>query len=145
MKNLYTTVLLSCFAFLSTANLLALQPNKQQAMGSNPYTYSPLEFIPSEGKGDGRFWAGNQQYPGKAYVGDEEYINVVVIEKSLLAKKPMKKLRKGKIYIGYYIDAVTNIEYQLYGDKKNPDPVNENPDADVITMKAIEEDYGIGE
>lgn len=115
-------------------------------MGANPYTWSPRYFNAENGI-TGRYWAGNgtKKYPGKAFIEDVEYKDIVVIKKSLLKEKSKVKLRKDKDYLGFYIDAATNIEYCLYGVKKNPDPVDNRPDSRVLTQIAIELDYGIEE
>ena len=90
-------------------------------------------------------WNNTKQYPGKAFIQDVEYKDIVAIRTTKLNTKLSKKLKKHKEYLGSYIDAQTNIEYYLYGVKKNPDPVDDAPDADVITKIAIDLDYGIGE
>ncbi len=141
-KLLFASLLTSC-TFLSIHNIFA-ESKKQQPMGANPYTFSPLLFDAENGI-TGKYWTGNQKYPSKAYIQDEEYKNIVSIKKNQLNQKTKKKLRKDKDFLGSYIDAKTNIEYYLYGEKKNQDPVDNSPDGDVITMIAIKNDYGIGE
>jgi len=141
-KILFASLLTSC-AFLSISQISAKSP-KQQIMGANPYTFSPILFD-AENAITGRYWAGNKQYPSKAYIQDIEYKNIVCIKKSQLNQKSKKQLRKHKEFLGSYINPTTNIEYYLYGNKKNQDPVDNSPDGDVITMIAIKKDYGDGE
>jgi hypothetical protein len=145
MNKLHKIILFAYLAFLSTSDISALSTNKQQEpMGVNPYTYSPIMFNAENGI-TGRYWAGNKKYPGKAFIEEEEYINIVAIKKTQLKQKSKKKLRKYKDYLGSYINGATNIEYYLYGNKKNPDKIDDGPDGDVITMLAIKNDYGIDE
>lgn len=117
-------------------------PNKM--LGSNPYTYAPQYFTADNGI-TGRYWAGNKQYPGKAFIEDEEYRSIVVIEQSLCNEKEGKKLRRYKDYLGFYIDPVTNTTYNLYGIKKYAYSSNDGPDSDVLTQIMIKQDYGIDE
>ncbi len=149
MKNRYKKILfitlLNSFGFLSIHTISDLSENKNESvMGANPYTYSPLLFD-AENAITGKYWAGNKQYPSKAYIQDIEYKNIIIIKKNQLELKSKKKLRKNKDFLGSYIDAKTNTEFYLYGNKKNPDTVDNSPDGDVITMIAIKNDYGIGE
>jgi len=151
MNTFYKNMIISCvtvvsIATFSVSDLSALSKNPQQMMGANPYTWSPRLFDAENGV-TGRYWAGNgtKKYPGKAYIEDTEYTKIVVIKKNQLNYKKNKNLRKHKDYLGSYIDASTNIEYYLYGVKKNPEPIKNGPDSDVITQIAIELDYGIGE
>ncbi len=155
MKKLYHIVLFSSLTLLSTSHFFAESHNKKEkietskkslckVIGANPYTYSPQLFT-ADNDITGRYWAGNQQYPAKAFIGEEEYTKIVVTKKSQINQKSKKRLRKHKDYLGFYIDAATNIAYNLYGIKKYPDKINDAPDADVITMIAIKEDFGIGE
>lgn len=141
MKSLHKIIVITSLLCISTSNYFALN---QPLLGGNPYTYAPLLFNAENGI-TGRYWAGNSQYPGKVYIQDIEYAHIVSIKKSQLNKKSNKKLRDNKNYLGSYIDETSGQEFYLYGDKKNPDKINENPDADVITVKAISEDYGPGE
>lgn len=156
MKKLQKIIVVACMSLLSSSYMQstsvhastqapALPSSEIRSLGTNPYTYAPLEFSPKKGKGDGRFWAGNDQFPAKAYVGETEYTDVVVLAKNTLKNIANKNLRKNKDYLGFYIDGATNQTYYLYGNKKNLDPVDDAPDADVLTQIAIKLDYGIGE
>lgn len=140
-KNIYKTIVIICLIFISTSNNFTI--NKPM-LGTNPYTHAPLLFNAENGV-TGQYWAGDLQYPGKVYIQDIEYINIIAIKKNELKKRSIKKLKNNKNYLGSYIDEISGQEYYLYGDKKNPDKLNENPDADVATVKAIIEDYGAGE
>ena len=154
MKSIKNYALLVCFTLLSTSQLFPESQNQEELtcvpepstkrVGTNPYTYSPQLFT-ADNDITGRYWAGNKKYPAKAFIGEEEYTHIIVIKKSQINQKSKKRLRKHKDYLGFYINAATNIAYNLYGDKKYPDKINDAPDADVITMIAIKEDYGIGE
>ena len=144
MNNRYKKILFSAFLILLSAQNISTESKKQSAMGANPYTYSPLLFDAENGI-TGRYWAGNTKYPSKAYIEDIEYKNIVMIKENQLELKSKKKLRKNKDFLGSYIDAKTNTKFNLYGNKKNPNPVDNSPDGDVITMIAIQNDYGIGE
>ncbi|MDP3780779.1 MAG: hypothetical protein Q8Q69_06310 [Nitrosopumilaceae archaeon] len=154
MKKLYHIALLSSLALLSTLHISAESQNQEELIcvpepstkrvGANPYTYSPQLFT-ADNDITGRYWAGNKKYPAKAFIGEEEYTHIIVIKKSQINQKSKKRLRKHKDYLGFYINAATNIAYNLYGDKKYPDKINDAPDADVLTMIAIKEDSGIGE
>ena len=158
MKKLYQIALFSSLACLATSDLFARSQNQDQQekvkkskkttkpvrMGANPYTYAPQLFTANNGI-MGRYWAGNKQYPGKAFIDEEEYTNIIVIKKCQINEKSKRKLRKHKDYLGTFIDETTNIAYNLYGTQKYPDNINDGPDADVITMIAIKEDFGIDE
>ncbi len=141
-KKIYAITLLTYCIIASTMQISA--QTQQSPIGANPYTYSPLLFNAENGI-MGKYWAGNASYAGKAYIEDEEYTNIVCIKKNQLKKKSNKKLKKHKDFLGSYIDAPTNAEFYLYGNKKNPDPIDDSPDADVITMIAINDDIGAGE
>ena len=93
----------------------------------------------------GKYWSANKNRAAKVYIGDDEYIDVVVIKKNNLNTKKSKELRKHKEYLGFYLSPKTNFEYNLYGVNKNPDPVDDGPDADVLTVIAIKQDFGIDE
>ncbi len=113
-------------------------------MGANPYTYAPQYFDAEHGV-TGRYWKGNKQYPGKAYINEIEYTDIIVLEKEKAHTKAARKLKKNKEYLGFYIDPTNNQEYQLYGVKKYPDLVDDEPDSDVLTEIAIKIDYGMEE
>lgn len=147
MKKLHTNklLLLSCFILSATATVLANNPDKEEKQyGANPYTYAPQFFTAEDGV-TGRLWFGNQEYPAKAYIEDVEYTDIIIIKKSQLDLKSKKKLRKKKDYLGFYINPQTNVAYNIYGVKKNPEPADDAPDSKVLTVIAIKNDYGIGE
>ena len=131
MNKFSTIKLITCLTLLSTFDTFTRQQQEQLFNGENGIT--------------GRYWAGNKKSPNKAYVGDDEYINIIAIKKNQLNKKSNKKLRKGKDYLGSYINEKSDQEYCLYGNLKNPAKIDDAPDADVLTEIAIKEDYGIGE
>ena len=141
MKKLYISIAIITLACLPTSDFFAIQ---QEPVGANPYTWSPRQFTAKD-KSTGNYWVGNEQYPGRAYVGETEYINVVAIEKNKLRTAQNKKLKRNKMYLGFYIDTTTKTEYYLYGKKSTPDKVNEAPDADVLVQIEIAKDYGPGE
>ncbi len=145
MKKLYQIALFSSLTLITALEVCAKsQDYRNIILGANPYTYSP-QYFTADNDITGRYWAGNKQYPAKAFIGEEEYTNIVVIEKSKINEKSKRKLRKHKDYLGSYIDETTQVAYNLYGEKKYPDKINDAPDADVITMIAIKEDFGIDE
>lgn len=141
IKNIHTYILLS---LLITGTVQSDLFAQQQPIGSNPYTYAPQFFDAHDGS-IGRYWAGNKKYPAKAFIGEDEFTKIVVIKKNQLELKANKKLKKNKTYLGFYIDQKNNQEYYLYGLLKNPKPLDDGPDSDVITQIAIKQDYGIGE
>jgi hypothetical protein len=141
IKKLYMTVAIIIFGYLSTSNIFAIE---RELMGANPYTWSPRQFTAKD-KSTGNYWIGNKKYPGKAYVGEIEYTNVVAIKKNKLRTAANKKLKRNKIYLGFYIDTTTKQEYYLYGEKSTPDPVDDGPDSDVLVQIEIAKDYGPGE
>lgn len=140
MKKLYISVAIVALACVSTSDFFATQ----KPLGANPYTWAPQQFTAKD-KSTNNYWAGNKQYPGKAYIGEIEYINVVAIKKSELTTAPNKKLKKNKIYLGFYINTTTKQKYYLYGKKSTPDKVDDGPDSDVLVQIEIAKDYGPGE
>lgn len=80
-----------------------------------------------------------------AILGEEPYIKVIAINHKDLNKKAAQKLKKNKQYLGSYVDNNTNKLFYVYGIMKNPAPVDNGPDADVLTQIAINMDYGPGE
>jgi hypothetical protein len=104
-----------------------------------------MQIFQSNNGTSGKYWPGNNKFAGKAYVGQNEYTKVIAIKKKNLTKKSVKKLHKGKLFLGLFIDQTSDTEYYLYGEKKHPELIDDTPDSDVITMIAIKEDYGIGE
>ncbi|MBV8660957.1 MAG: hypothetical protein JO129_02330 [Candidatus Dependentiae bacterium] len=146
MKNLYVSVAIITLACLSTSDFVAAQQTscRQEPLGANPYTWAPQQFTAKD-KSTGNYWVGNKKYPGKAYVGEIEYTQVVAIKKCNLRTAENKKLKRNKIYLGFYIDTATKQQYYLYGIKSTPDKVNEEPDSDVLVQIEIAKDYGPGE
>ena len=130
-KKLYALLFISSLTLLPTYMLFA---KKQE----------PILFQ-AEDRSTGKYIAGNKKYNGKAFLDENEYINVVAILKSKLHTKASKKLRKNKDFLGFFIDEKTSQLFYLYGQRKNPEPKDDAPDADVLTVKAIKEDFGIGE
>jgi len=110
----------------------------------NSNTNTPYLFAAENGI-TGQYWLGNKKVSGKAFIGEDEFTQVIAIKKKDIDKKHYKKLRKNKMYLGLYINPTTGQEYNLYGEKKNVDKVDDAPDADVLTEIAIKEDYGPGE
>jgi hypothetical protein len=111
---------------------------------NNPYKKEACLFA-AENNVTGKYWAGNKKYPGKADIGEDKFIKVIAIKKNNINKKYYKKLRKNKMYLGVYTNPTTEQEYNLYGEKKNADKIDDAPDAAVLTEIAIKEDYGPGE
>lgn len=135
---------------ICSLTLMLLTPGATHAksesvkINTNPYTQDPQLFQAENGV-MGKYWAGNKKYPSKALIQDVEFKNIVVIKKDELLLKKNKQLRKNKEYLGFYIDPKTNIQYNLYGINTNPQPEDDGPDSDVLTVIAIKQDTGIGE
>lgn len=114
-----------------------------------------------EGKAIGiLYWTRDKKHVKKACVHDDEYIDTIMIKEKDIKNISAKKLKKGKVYIGMYYDTKNNEGYYVYGHKKHTNKpkqksrqskkmkhlyANEEPDSDVVTVIAIEEDYGPGE
>ena len=72
----------------------------------------------------------------RAFIGDDSYKGVkVVLNSGRRARKP-----RGLVELGKLIDG-ENIKI-LYGKDSDPLPVNEAPDADVLTEQEIGADFG---
>lgn len=80
-----------------------------------------------------------------AFLGEEEYKNVVAIYKKELNTKSAQKSKKKKDYLGFFINKTSKKIYYIYGILKYPNPVDNSPDANVLTEIAIKIDYGPGE
>ena len=141
MKKINLCLLMTIFATASSYNLLS---KTEKPMGANPYTYAPLYFTAYD-KTQGSYWPGNKKYPGKAFVGEDEYMFVIAIPQEEAILKSSNAKKKNKVEIGFYKDGETNIKHILYGKLKYPERKSNEPDADVLTKIAIDLDYGPGE
>jgi hypothetical protein len=144
MKNLYKIMTIGCFATMILSPDTILAKTKKDMSLYQTYQDEPQLFQAENGI-MGKYWCKEKHRPAKAQIDDNEFINIVVIKTKQLQTKRAKKLRKHKDYLGFYISQKTNLEYNLYGINANPDPIDDGPDADVRTVIAIKQDYGIGE
>lgn len=144
MKNLYKIMTIGCFAgiMLSSDNIIA--KIKKDTSLYQTYQDEPQLFQAENGM-MGKYWCKEKHRPAKAQINDKEFTNIVVIKTKQLQTKRAKKLRKHKDYLGFYASPKTNLEYNLYGVNANPTPDDDGPDADVRTVIAIKQDFGIGE
>jgi hypothetical protein len=140
-KSIIITMSSFAFLFLSCTQIMA---KKQKTLESNLYQDAPQLFQAEYGV-TGKYWSKSKKRPAQAYVGDQEYINIVVIKAQDINNKNLKKLRKHKEYLGSYLSPKTNLEYNIYGVNKNPYPDDNGPDSDVRTVIAIKQDTGMGE
>jgi len=108
--------------------------SKPTAIGVNPYTWSPQIFETKQGV-MGKYWQGNgtKEYPGKAFIADIEYIDMVKMPHD---EKP--KRHKKLNFLGTLVEMKTNdngvvtpIVSDLYGKPKNKFTRYNGPDADV--------------
>ncbi|MGZ6250728.1 MAG: hypothetical protein ACXWL2_01755 [Candidatus Chromulinivorax sp.] len=97
----------------------------------------------AEDKTIGEFWPNKNK--GTAKIDGIEYVNVVAIEEKNVLNKKYKKLRKGKDYLGSYIDTNNGLEYFMYGTKKYQKLDDDIAGNDEFTDQKIIEDYGPGE
>ncbi len=137
MKNLLITMTIIS---LATFNVFAYE----QKSFFNNSAANTMQLFTAEDKSTGKYWSGDKN-SGTARIGEDEYINVRAIKKNQLNTKLNKRLKKGKNYLGFYFDEQLKEEFYLYGNLKNPAPVDDKPDSDVLTVKAIIADYGDGE
>jgi len=149
MKKIYNLIVVGCFAALLLTTHDARAKSKKNAankkvMVLNAYQDDPQLFQAEYGV-IGKYWCKEKNRPAKAFISDDEFINIVVIKTKQLQTKHSKKLRKHKDYLGTYLSPKTNLEYNLYGVNKNPKPFDDGPDSDVRTVIAIKQDFGIGE
>ena len=122
---------------LCTTELTLAAKNKKQ---SQKKTSSEILFRAEDGS-TGQYWSVD----ATAMLNEEAYIKVVAIDKKQLNTKAAQKSKKHKDYLGSFPNKKTKKIYYLYGIIKNPAPVDDSPDADVLTEKAIKMDYGPGE
>lgn len=140
-KSIIITMSSFAFLFLSCAQIMA---KKQKTLESHLYQDAPQLFQAEYGV-TGKYWCKSKKRPAQAYIGDQEYINIVVIQAQDINNKNLKKIRKHKEYLGSYLSPKTNLEYNIYGVNKNPYPDDNGPDSDVRTVIAIKQDTGMGE
>ncbi|MBP6869828.1 hypothetical protein KBC04_03025 [Candidatus Babeliales bacterium] len=129
-------------AYIVSFSALELTARQQNAMQQSAHESSILaDLFTAEDGSTGKYWSQDKT----AILGEEEYIKVVAIDKNLLDKKISQKMKKNKIYLGSFVDKKSEKTFYLYGVIKNPAPVDNGPDADVLTEIAIKMDYGPGE
>lgn len=102
-----------------------------------PYTI-PMLFIANDNS-LGKYFKSKDI----AIIGEDTFEDIIIINSDELHTKSNKKLKKDKIYLGFYSHPTELHEaYYFYGTKKIEDKA---PDSDVLTMIAIKDDYGFGE
>lgn len=136
MKKIYTYMLIT--SILSCTTISTFTKNNQNV--KNKFSKKTILFTAEDGR------TGTYSPLHKtAFLGEEEYKNVVTILKKELNTKSAQKSKKHKDYLGLFIDKTSKKIYYIYGMLKKSTPVNDRPDADVLTEIAIEIDYGPGE
>ena len=140
---MYKIITIGCYVMLMASSYDIIAKTKKSKK-SQVEQQAP-EFFQAENGVTGQYWCKLHNRPAHALIKDQQFINIVVIKVKSLQSKRSKKLRKGKEYLGMYISPTTGIEYNLYGVNKNPEPQDDGPDADVLTVIAIKQGYGIGE
>jgi len=146
MKKNYTII--TAALIMSTAfDYVCVQAKSQKKIeqAEKERYQQPPQLFQAEHGLTGQYWCQYQNLPARVFIDQEEFINIVVLKKKKLHTKKSKKLRHGKDYLGTYTSPLTYQEYNIYGNSKNPEPLDDGPDADVLTVMAIKQDYGIGE
>lgn len=138
MKKIYLIIFTS-LAFFSIFQTFPRQEKPIKEIFNSQS--ASFHLFTAENGSTGKYWPQDKT----AILEEEEYIKVIAINKNKLNEKFTKKLRKNKMYLGSFIDKKTQKIYYVYGVVKNPAPIDNGPDADVLTEIAIKMDYGPGE
>lgn len=136
VKKILNFIVITGLLTSTTINLFAKEQKNHQQKSKNQ-----IILFTAEDGSTGRYWPSEKI----AILGEQEYRKVVAINTKELNLKWAQKLKKHKDYLGSFVDKKFQKTFHIYGIIKNPSPVDESPDADVLTEIAIKIDYGPGE
>jgi len=142
--NLYKKNMMTIVCILSLEYTATIKPIQKSNISDTQCKQAPQLFETNKGA-IGKYWSKTKDTQATVLIGDDEFIEIVVIKQKNLYTKKSKKLIAHKEYLGSYKSPTTNDVYLIYGVNADTQPVDDGPDADVITTIAIKQDFGIGE
>lgn len=142
--NLYKQNMMTILCILSLEYAATIKPIQENNISAEHFKQAPQLFETNKGA-IGKYWSKTKYTQATVLIGDDEFREIIVIKLKNRYTKKSKKLIAHKEYLGSYKSLTTNQEYLIYGVQKQPKPLEDGPDDDVITTIAIKEDFGIGE